>query len=210
MKLYMVPLAPNPTRVMLYIAEREALGVDLGVEQVVVNPNKGEQKAPEHLARNPFGTLPVLEFEPGRYLIESRVIVDYLEDVVPGPSLFPTDVAERALVRDLERVIELRMALPIMRLVHAENSPLGYAPKPALAAELRDEMSGPLQYLNDLLADERPFLAGSAVSLADCTLAAALQFARFAKIDVLAGLDRVAQWDARYREGPAASSVLRW
>jgi glutathione S-transferase len=210
MKLYMVPLAPNPTRVMLYIAEREALGVDLGVEQVVVNPNKGEQRAPEHLARNPFGTLPVLEFEPGRYLIESRVIVDYLEDAVPGPSLFPTDVAERALVRDLERVIELRMALPIMRLVHAENSPLGYAPKPALASDLREEMSQPLQYLNNLLADERPFLAGSAVSLADCTLAAALQFARFAKIDVLPGLDRVAHWDARYREGAPASRVLRW
>ena len=26
MKLYMVPLAPNPTKVMLYIAEREQLG----------------------------------------------------------------------------------------------------------------------------------------------------------------------------------------
>ena len=26
MKLYMVPAAPNPTKVMLYIAEREALG----------------------------------------------------------------------------------------------------------------------------------------------------------------------------------------
>ena len=26
MKLYMVPLAPNPTKVMLYIAEREELG----------------------------------------------------------------------------------------------------------------------------------------------------------------------------------------
>ena len=27
MKLYMVPLAPNPTKVMLYIAEREQLSV---------------------------------------------------------------------------------------------------------------------------------------------------------------------------------------
>jgi hypothetical protein len=26
MKLFMVPLAPNPTKVMLYIAEREELG----------------------------------------------------------------------------------------------------------------------------------------------------------------------------------------
>ena len=34
MKLYMVPLAPNPTKVMLYIAERAALGLDMGIEQI--------------------------------------------------------------------------------------------------------------------------------------------------------------------------------
>ena len=37
MKLYMVPLAPNPTKVMLYIAERELHGPALGIEQIVVN-----------------------------------------------------------------------------------------------------------------------------------------------------------------------------
>ena len=56
----MVPAAPNPTKVMLYIAERKAMGVDLGVEQIVVNTLKGKHREPEHLARNPFGTLPVL------------------------------------------------------------------------------------------------------------------------------------------------------
>ena len=41
MKLYMVPLAPNPTKVMLYIAEREQLGVHMDIEQIVVNTVKG-------------------------------------------------------------------------------------------------------------------------------------------------------------------------
>ena len=45
MKLYMVPAAPNPTKVMLYIAERAALGFDLGIEQIVVNTLKGRQKS---------------------------------------------------------------------------------------------------------------------------------------------------------------------
>ena len=44
MKLYMVPAAPNPTKVMLYIAEREAAGAVLPVEQVVVNTLKGRHK----------------------------------------------------------------------------------------------------------------------------------------------------------------------
>jgi hypothetical protein len=43
MKLYTVPAAPNPTKVMLYIAEREVSGTDMGIEQVRVNTLKGEQ-----------------------------------------------------------------------------------------------------------------------------------------------------------------------
>ena len=31
MKLYMVPLAPRPTKVMLYISEREQLGVRMHI-----------------------------------------------------------------------------------------------------------------------------------------------------------------------------------
>ena len=69
MKLYMVPAAPNPTKVMLYVAEREALGTNMNIEQIVVNTLKGRQKEPEHLARNPFGALPVLEKDDGTYLL---------------------------------------------------------------------------------------------------------------------------------------------
>ena len=46
MKLYMVPLAPNPTKVMLYIAERAELGTEMNIEQVVVNTVKGRHKEP--------------------------------------------------------------------------------------------------------------------------------------------------------------------
>lgn len=83
MKLYMVPLAPNPVKVMLYMAEREAMGVAFGIENVVINTHKGLHKAPEHLARNPFGALPVLALDGGVYIRESRAIIDYLEDAFP-------------------------------------------------------------------------------------------------------------------------------
>jgi len=78
MKLYMVPLAPNPTKVMLYIAERAELGVEMSIEQIVVNTVKGRHKEPEHLARNPFGTVPALELDDGTYLVESLAIIHYL------------------------------------------------------------------------------------------------------------------------------------
>ena len=45
MKLYMVPAAPNPTKVMLYIAEKAAAGTDIDIEQVLVNTTqRREQK----------------------------------------------------------------------------------------------------------------------------------------------------------------------
>lgn len=71
MKLYTVPLAPNPMRVTLYCAEREALGCHFDIEQVIVNTLKGAHKQPEHLQRNPWGTLPVLELPSGRFITES-------------------------------------------------------------------------------------------------------------------------------------------
>ena len=40
MKLYTVPLAPNPMRVTLYCAEREALGCHFDIEQVIVTNNR--------------------------------------------------------------------------------------------------------------------------------------------------------------------------
>jgi len=86
MKLYLLPGAPNPTKVALYVAEKEALGVDLGLETEVLNPFKGEQKTPEHLARNPFGTLPVLHTDVGNYLFESLAIMEFLEEKCPEPS----------------------------------------------------------------------------------------------------------------------------
>ena len=61
MKLYMFQVAPNPTRVRLYLAEKATSGIAIPIEQVSVNLPKGEQRKPEHLARNPLGKLPILD-----------------------------------------------------------------------------------------------------------------------------------------------------
>lgn len=134
MKLFMVPLAPNPTKVMLYIAERESLGVQMNIEQVVVNTVKGRHKEPEHLARNPFGTVPALEMDDGTFLVESLPIVDYLESKFPEHALYSGSPEQQAKARDLERVIDLRIGGPMGSYGHATNSPLGRPPEPERAA----------------------------------------------------------------------------
>ena len=210
LKLYTVPLAPNPTKVMLYIAEREALGASMGIEQVVVNTLKGRHREPEHLARNPFGTLPTLELEDGAYILESLAIIEYLEDKFPNDALVRGAPEDKASARDLERIIDLRIAAPMGAYVHATKSPLGYPANPKKAAQCLDNLQTPLDYLERLLSDGRSLLLGDHVSIADCTLQASGQFLRFIEADLFGDRPLLRAWDARYRARPAALKVLRW
>lgn len=242
MKLYVFPIAPNPTRVRLYLAEKAAAGAPLPVEEVTVDLLAGEQRSEAHRARNPFGTLPVLELEDGRCLTESLAIVEYLEELHPEPSLLGGDpgpdralarALARARVRELERIAELGVLWPVGHLLHATSSPLGLPASPEVADFFRARLPRALRVLENTLADGRPFLAGRDVTLADCTLQAALQFARFGAgrgvrfvgeaeggpagagdgaaddVSVLGrGFPHLAAWSARYRERPAAKAVL--
>ena len=208
MKLYFFPIAPNPTKVRLYLAEKAAAGTEIELTQVLVDLPKGEQKRPEHLARNPFGRLPVLELDDGTHLIESLAIIEYLEELHPEPPLIGSDALERARVRELERIAELGVLLPVARIIHATNSPLGLAAVPEIAAHFRRALPEALAVLDARLADGRRFLASDRPTIADCTLQAALQFARFGKVELDAAFGNLARWDAAYRERPGARAVL--
>ncbi|MBY0402170.1 glutathione S-transferase family protein [Myxococcota bacterium] len=208
MKLYVFPVAPNPTKVRLYLEEKAAAGFRVPLEQVTINLIEKAQRSPEHLARNPFGTLPVLETESGRFLIESLPIIDHLEELFPVPSMFGPDPESRAIARQLERIADIGVLIPVARIVHATDSPVGQPPNPAVSAYYRERLPRSLDYLEDLLGDGRPFLAGDRVTVGDCTLAAGLQFGRFRKREFLEGYPRLSVWDERYRARPAAGAVL--
>jgi glutathione S-transferase len=195
-KLYFFPVAPNPTRVRLYVAEKAEAGTRIPLEEVPVNLPQGQQRLPDHLARNPFGQLPVLELDDGRHLLESLVIIEYLEDLYPSPPMIGSEPLERARVREHERIAELRVLQPVARILHATNSPLGLPPNPGVEAHFRKLLPEGLGVLNERLGDGRPFV-----------VQAAFQFARFGKID-LGGLEHLTRWDREYRSRPAAQAVL--
>ena len=86
----------------------------LECELVAVNLLDGEQGSAEHRARNPYGSVPVLEFPehragsketPHRYLGESMAILHWLESVQPSPALLPSPPLERARVIQLAELI---------------------------------------------------------------------------------------------------------
>lgn len=208
MKLYCMQVAPNPTKVMLYIAEKRAAGASMDITEIPVKLMSGEQHLPEHQRRTPFASLPVLEIEPGDYIIESLSIMVYLEDRFPQPCMVGASLRERARVSELERIADLRVLDPIGRFIHATNSPIGLPPSADISARAREAFTVGLKYLDNCLVDDRPFLAGDIVTIADCTLAAALQFARFAKLDIDTDFTNLRRWDNAYRQREPTQAVL--
>lgn len=80
--------------------------LDIDFERVPVDLLSGEQKAAEHLARNPQGLVPVLEID-GQRLTQSLAIIEYLAETHPEHGLLPPDPLGRARVRALSHAIAM-------------------------------------------------------------------------------------------------------
>ncbi|MBC7548285.1 MAG: glutathione S-transferase family protein [Polaromonas sp.] len=64
-------------------------------EQVPLNVLEGATRSDAHLARHPFGKVPVLDHD-GLRLLEASAITRYLNDVLPGQSMVPGNAKDRA------------------------------------------------------------------------------------------------------------------
>ena len=104
---------------------------------------------PEAERPNPFGMLPVLAMANGSHLVESRAIIDYLEEVEPDASLCVGNADERARQRDLERIADLGVLIPIVEVVQNTRSPLGLPPNRAVARYFRERLAEPLEFLDE-------------------------------------------------------------
>ena len=76
----------------------------IAYDAVGVNLPKGEQAEPGFRAVNPQGLVPALE-DNGKILSQSLAIIEYLDEVHPGPKLLPADPLERAYVRAFSQLV---------------------------------------------------------------------------------------------------------
>ena len=67
---------------------------------VAVNILSGEHQAAAYRAINPSGTLPTLMID-GRPFSESLAIIDWLDELVPTPALYPQDPLDKLYVKQM-------------------------------------------------------------------------------------------------------------
>ena len=101
-------IGPNPRLVRMFMAEK---GIEMPKQ--TVDLRGGENRQPEHLARTPYGQMPVLELDDGFFLAEVTVICDYLEELHPTPAMIGSTPQERAECRMWTRRIDLSIVEPM-------------------------------------------------------------------------------------------------
>jgi len=157
LQFYYNPVSVNARRVWVALLEKE-----VPFEPILVKLD-GDQFEAEFLAINPFQRVPVI-IDAGFRVLESLAILDYLEAQYPSPALMPQESQAIALVRMVEMlaVNELQPAtLPLTgALVGLEVA----TPK---LEQAHQRITMVLQFYEDLLIEERPYLVGSRLTLAD-------------------------------------------
>jgi len=202
MKIYDFPLAPNPKKLRVYLAEK---GLEIPFQ--VLNLVEGEHRRPEYLARNPMGGLPFLELDDGTTLTESLAIIEYLEELHPEPPMIGREPLERARVRRLERLIEFGVLGRAGRyFFHTSPVFAGSRQVPEVAELAREEFPGVLEVVDREIGDQ-PFAAGDHPTIADCTLYAALLHAERAGLPMPdERAPNLRRWYAEFAKRPSVST----
>lgn len=138
----------------------------------------GTFKSPEHLARHPFGRVPVLEHD-GFALYETQAILRYLDRVLPTPSLTPADPRRAARMDQAMNVNDWYLFQGVANVIvfHRVVGPRVMGLEPDEAA-IEAAMPRARQVFTELarLLGEQSWFAGETLSLADLQLAPAIAF----------------------------------
>ena len=201
-RLFHVPLSPYCRKVRLSLAEKK-------IEVELIEERYWEQDA-DFMRRNPAGKVPVLKLGE-MTLAESAPICEYLEEAYPTPSLMPKDAKERYEVRRLVSWFDDKFhhevtSKLLYERVNKKVMGQGYPDSTNIKAGAR-RIKFHLDYMGWLL-DQRRWLAGNQMSLADFAAAAHLS-----ALDYISDVDwnrneNVKDWYAKIKSRPAFRSIL--
>lgn len=170
----------------------------LAYQGPILNLQNGDQFKPEYLKLNPNAAVPTL-LHQGNIIVESSVIMNYLEDLFASPSLLPKSALDRARMRMCMKEIDeyvfpacgtLTLAISFRKVYLAKPKDVlermvAANPKPSSRARtreiLRQGVESPMvvealkthdkmmRRMEQTLSTD-PWLAGPAYSLADAAV----------------------------------------
>ena len=191
MRFYDYGPSQNCFKVRLLAAH---LGVALQI--VPVSIFKGEAASPEFLAKNPMGTVPLLETDSGECLTESNAILTFLAEGIP---YMPREGMPRAQVT--------RWLMFEQRSIQTSISRLRYWTLTGKLGEFGREIATARALGNralDVLDAElgkKPFIAGDSYTVADISIFAYSHVAADAEFD-LPSRANLTEWFDRIRGQP--------
>ncbi|WP_404478551.1 glutathione S-transferase family protein [Novosphingobium sp. BL-52-GroH] len=202
MKLYATSLSPYAGRVILVL---RAKGSDL---EVLPPPFQGEERQ-AFLAINPQGKIPFLD-DDGFHLPESSVIADYLDAVLPGPSLWPQEPRARAREALLARFVDVAIAPGVNGYMRAL---MAGAHNAQVVDDTWAQVAGGLEAVEHYRDTSGPWLNGTAFGHADAALLPLLfSIARFGDLTstgaALASLPALQAYFDRARTDPLVAEVF--
>ena len=203
-QLYQFPLCPFSRKVRLLMSEK-GIAYDLVRE----NPWEGRE---EFLAMNAAARVPVLhDSERAVTLCDSRAICEYLEETVARNPLINGTAANRAEVRRLVALFDENFFAdvtgPLLDERMKKRLVLRQSPDSRALRQAMKLAHEHLYYI-DWLVDNRPWLGGATMSLADLAAAAQVSVA-----DYLGGIDwsaheQAASWYAIFKSRPSFGPLL--
>jgi glutathione S-transferase len=205
-QLYHLPISPACRKVRLVMAEK-------GLDFELVEERDWERRD-EFLMLNPAGEVPVL-VEEGEPLSGATPIAEYLEETAPDVKLLPEEPLARAEVRRLVDWFDRKFAAEVSdglifekvtrRFLSAADG--GGAPDMIVVRAALHNLRYHLDYICYLM-EERNWLAGEALTLADLTAAAHLSCLDYVGDVPWAQYQGAKDWYVRIKSRPSFRGIL--
>ena len=173
MKLIGSYTSPFVRKVRIVLAEKK-----IEVDFVIDSPWVEDSGVPNV---NPLGKIPVLLLDDDTPLFDSRVIVEYIDNVTPNNKLFPAPNRERTEVKRWEALADGLCDAAATAVLEAKRPK--HEQSAAWIARQREKVTRSLTFMESQLGD-KVFCIGTHISMADIAVGTALGYLCFRFADI--------------------------
>jgi glutathione S-transferase len=169
---------------------------------------KGEHKAPDFVAKNSRGQIPVLELDDGTTISESISICRYLDEIYPQPPLFGSNALERAMIDMWVRRIEFNVMAPVgLYWAHAHPYTARVVTQfKDFGESNRARWEAAARWLDKELYNQ-DFVAGSHFTIADIATLTTIDFATWIGLPIPIECEKLLAWHASVSLRPSVKQV---